>query len=200
MPANDQAPVFKDNLAQITLSQSGSATLSQSIFDVEDPDTALNNLLFKIEKVAENADLELHSKGRRYILKKDESFTVNEVRNGTFRLNSKRTNVEKDSLKISVADGMHLAVKTIFIEIQVTDKVAPRVSNQASMLLTVQEGQAKQIRRENLAYVDDKSSTEEIMFTISNRTKLIGKLFLGNQLLQVEQSFTQADIDLQNLR
>ena len=125
---------------------------------------------------------------------------MNEVRNGTFRLNSKRTNVEKDSLKISVSDGMHLAVKTIFVEIQVTDKVAPRVSNQASMLLTAQEGQAKQIRRENLAYVDDKSSTEEITFTISNNTKLIGKLFLANNQIHIGQSFTQADIDLQNLR
>jgi hypothetical protein len=95
---------------------------------------------------------------------------------------------------------MHLAVKTIFVEIQVTDKVAPRVSNQASMLLTAQEGQAKQIRRENLAYVDDKSSTEEITFTISNNTKLIGKLFLANNQIHIGQSFTQADIDLQNLR
>lgn len=52
------------------MTQSGSITLPKELFDVEDPDTAIENILFTIEKPPDNLVLELRSKGHNYILNK----------------------------------------------------------------------------------------------------------------------------------
>lgn len=79
------------------------------------------------------------------------------------------------------------------------------------MLLSVSEGAQKTIGRENLAYVDDRSSAEQIWFklisssmsstTNSHGGKMTsGRLYLRDKLLTAGSGFTQADIDLQNVR
>ena len=45
-------------------------TLAKELFDVEDPDTAIDNIIFTIEKPPDNLILELHSKGHQYMLNK----------------------------------------------------------------------------------------------------------------------------------
>lgn len=125
---------------------------------------------------------------------------MQEIRNGTFRLIHNGVNNEKDTLKISVSDGKHVTVKTFHISVQLVDKIAPQTANSSYIVFTVKEGQAKIIRTENLAFVDDKSSTEDIIYTLTNTNKLLGKLFLRNKQLKSNMKFTQADIDLQNLR
>ncbi len=134
------------------------------------------------------------------ILFKDESFTMQEIQNGIFRLVHNGINVEKDTFKISVSDGKHVTIKTFYIVVQLVDNTAPRITNNTNMALNVKEGQYKVLRRENLAFFDDKSSTEDIIFILTNTNKLLGKLFLRNKQLKTHMKFTQADIDLQNLK
>lgn len=84
------------------------------------------------------------------------------------------------------------------------------------MLLSLREGTQKTIRRENLAYVDDRSSSEQIWFKVTSLTSpppstgniintnnnkmTTGRLYLRDKLLTPGVGFTQADIDLQNVR
>jgi hypothetical protein len=124
---------------------------------------------------------------------------MQEIRNGTFRLIHNGANVLKDSLKISASDGKHVAIKTIYLNIKLYDNQAPRVSNRSSLFISVKEGQPKTITSEDLAYFDDKSTTEEIVYKL-NSNKLLGNLYLRNSYLKPQMTFTQADIDLQNVR
>lgn len=110
---------------------------------------------------------------------------------------------DEDSFTLAVSDQKHVAVKTVSIEIKRTDRQAPRVANKTTMLLTIREGQQKTLRRENLAFVDDRSPAEQITLKlVSGRPKTSGRLYLRERLLGPGdvQSFTQADIDLQNVR
>lgn len=198
LPANDQAPSFKESVAYLDLTQSASLTLTSDLFDVDDPDTYIDNIVFTIEKPADNAIIELRSKGHNYIINKDESFTMQEIRNGTFRLIHNGANILKDSLKISASDGKHIAIKTIYFNIKLADSQAPKVSNKSSLFLSVKEGQSKTLTSENLAYSDEKSTTEEIVYTLHSN-KLLGSLYLRNSILKPQMKFTQADIDLQNI-
>ena len=125
---------------------------------------------------------------------------MQEIRNGTFRLLHTGTNIDKDSFKISVSDGKHVTIKTFYITIQLFDNMAPRTTNNSTMALNVKEGQMKILRRHHIAYYDDKSSTDEIIFSLTNTNKLLGKLYLRNKQLKTNMKFTQADIDLQNLK
>jgi hypothetical protein len=109
-------------------------------------------------------------------------------------------NVDKDSFKISVSDGKHITIKTFYISIQLFDRTAPRTSSNSSMVFNVKEGQMKTLRRENLAFYDDKSSAEDIVFILKDTNKLIGKVYLRNKQLRTNMKFTQADIDLQNIK
>ena len=44
--------------------------LNKEVFEVEDPDTSIDNIIFTIEKPPDNLILELHSKGHQYSLNK----------------------------------------------------------------------------------------------------------------------------------
>jgi len=218
LPSNDQAPKFKETVSHLAIQQSGSLILQQDLFDVDDPDTAIENIIFTIEKSPDNTVVELRTRGQRYIINKDDSFTVQEIRDGTFRLVHNGANQENDSFKISASDNKHIAFKTVNIQVQIIDKIAPRIDTRSTMLLNVKEGQVKTINRDNLAFVDDKSSSEEIFYKLvktftnsnnnnnnfgynnNNYNKLTGKLYLKDKLLTNQMTFTQADIDLQNLR
>jgi hypothetical protein len=130
---------------------------------------------------------------------------MREVRNGTFRLvHNLGSSTEQDSLKISVSDGKHLSLKTFRIETQVVDKLAPYLAEHTTLLMNVKEGQSSVLRRENVAFLDDQSSTEEIVYKIlylnSNQNNLAGRFYLRNKLLKPSMTFTQADIDLRNLK
>ena len=214
-PSNDQAPNFKEAITNLKLMQTSSLTLPRDLFDVDDPDTSIENIIFTIEKAPENSIIELRTRGQRYIINKDDSFTMQEVRDGTFRLIHNGANVESDILKISASDGKHASIKTIYLQIQLADKIAPRVDNKTSMLLNIKEGQTKTIRRENLAFVDDKSSMQDIIYTLVSKEtnnnnvndfsaslggKLKGKLYLKDKLLKPTMIFTQGDIDLQHIK
>lgn len=181
------------------MSQSGSLALSRNFFAVEDPDTAIDNMIFSVEKTAENVILELRARGQRYLISKDDSFTMQEVRDGTFRLiHNGATDRKQDTLKISVSDGKHITMKTINLNIQQIDRVAPYVANKhTSMILNVVEGQTEIIRQENMAYADDKSSPNQIIYSL---VSLKGKMYLRSTLLVPGMKFTQADIDLKNLK
>lgn len=124
---------------------------------------------------------------------------MQEIRNGTFRLIHNGVNVDRDSFKISVSDGKHITIKTFYISIHLFDTTAPRASN-SSVVFNVVEAQAKTIRRENLEFYDDKSSSEDIVFILTNVNKLIGKIYLRNKQLKTNMKFTQADVDLHNLK
>ena len=197
--------------------QTSSLTLPRDLIDVDDPDTSIDNIIFTIEKAPENSIIELRTRGQRYIINKDDSFTMQEVRDGTFRLIHNGANVESDILKISASDGKHASIKTIYLQIQLADKIAPRVDNKTSMLLNIKEGQTKTMRRENLAFVDDKSLAQDIVYTLVSKetnnnnnnvndfnaslgSKLKGKLYLKDKLLKPAMTFTQADIDLQHVK
>lgn len=188
----------------VGVAHGGSTTLSREIFDVIDPDTSIDNLVFMVEKAPENCILELRARGQRHILNKEDSFTMQEIRDGTFRVINSGGSLEKDILKISVFDGKHAAVKTIGIEVNLLDKTAPRAANRTTMLLSLREGQTKTIRRESLAFADDKSSPQEIVFRITKAKKsderITGKLLLREKILDPQMTFTQADVDLQNLK
>ena len=214
-PSNDQAPNFKEAITNLKIMQTSSLTLPRDLFDVDDPDTSIDNIIFTIEKAPENSIIELRTRGQRYIINKDDSFTMQEVRDGTFRLIHNGANVESDILKISASDGKHASIKTIYLQIQLADKIAPRVDNKTSMLLNIKEGQTKTIRRENLAFVDDKSSMQDIIYTLVSKEtnnnnandfsaslggKLKGKLYLKDKLLKPAMIFTQGDIDLQHIK
>lgn len=185
--------------------QSGSLILSRDLFDVNDPDTSIDNIIFTIEKPPDNAVIELRTRGQRYVISKDDSFTIQEIRDGTFRIIHNGANIEKDSLKISVSDNKHLAYKTINLKVQTIDKIAPSVDKKSTMLLSINEGEIKTIRRENLAFSDDKSSSEEILYKLvqpknHNNNKYFGKLYNKDSMLVPSMQFTQADIDLQNIK
>ncbi len=106
---------------------------------------------------------------------------------------------ETDTIKISVSDGKHISIKTININIVPTDKIAPHIADKhTTMILNIIEGQTKVIRNENLAFVDDKSTPNEIIYEVIKLPT--GKLYLRNMLLKAYMKFSQADIDLQNLK
>ena len=192
-PANDQAPQFKQSLLDLNMAQSGSLVLSREFFSVEDPDTAIDNMVFTIEKTAENVMIELRARGQRYLISKDDSFTMQEIRDGTFRLiHNGASHNPVETLKISVSDGKHVSIKTINLNIRQTDKIAPHIaSKHTTMILNVIEGQTEVISRENLAFVDKKSSPNDIVYTL---VKLKGKLFLRNTLLYPNMKFTQVSL------
>ncbi|CAF0709358.1 unnamed protein product [Brachionus calyciflorus] len=200
LPANDQAPIFKDPVSVINMLQSGSVTLPRDIFDVEDPDTSLENLIFTIEKPPDNTVIELRSKGQRYVISKEDSFTIQEIRDGTFRLIHNGAFTQQDLFKISVSDNKHISVKTININVQLVDNIAPRIYERSTMLLSLKEGQTKNIRRDNLAYIDDHSSPEEIFYKIKMKSKIQGRVLNRDKILIGNSVFTQADIDLQNIK
>jgi hypothetical protein len=204
-PSNDQAPAFKSATSTIEIQQGASLVLPRDIFDVEDPDTPLDNLIFTIEKAPDTLSIELRSKGHRYVISKDDSFSMQEIRDGTFRLmHNTNGKLTLDSLTISASDNKHMTVKTVNIQVKVSDRLAPQVSNRTSMLVSLREGQDKHLRRESLAFNDDHSTSEEIVFKLVpgvNKTrKALGKLFKKNALLTESAVFTQADVDLQNVR
>lgn len=121
---------------------------------------------------------------------------------------------------MAVSDQKHVAVKTVSIEIKRVDRQAPRVANKTTMLLSLREGTQKTLRRENLAYVDDRSPAEQIWFKVtslssqggmgmagnskssasSTSSSISGRLYLRDKLLTTGLGFTQADVDLQNVR
>ena len=178
---------------------SGSLALSRDFFSVKDPDTAIDNMVFSIEKTAENVILELRARGQRYLISKDDSFTMQEVRDGTFRLiHNGAIDRKQETLKISVSDGKHVSIKTLNLHILRMDRIAPHVANKhVTMILNVVEGQTEIIRQESMAYADDKSSPNHIIYKL---VRLKGKLYLRNALLVPQMKFTQADIDLKNLK
>lgn len=192
-PANDQAPQFKQPLLDLNMAQSGSLVLSRDFFSVEDPDTAIDNMVFTISKTAENVMIELRARGQRYLISKDDSFTMQEIRDGTFRLiHNGVSNSRVETLKISVSDGKHVSIKTINLNIRQTDTVAPHVaSKHTTMILNVVEGETQVVGRENLAFVDKKSSPDDIVYTLVG---IKGKLFLRNTLLYPNMKFTQVNI------
>ena len=204
LASNDQAPVFKETVSTVGVAHGGSTTLGRDLFDVIDPDTSIDNLVFMVEKAPENCVLELRARGQRHVLNKEDSFTMHEIRDGIFRIINSGGSLDKDILKISVFDGKHVAVKTIGIEVNLLDKTAPRATNRTTMLVSLREGQTKTIRRESLAFADDKSSPQEIVFRITKAKKgdarIAGKLMLRDKLLVPQMTFTQADVDLQNLK
>jgi hypothetical protein len=206
LPSNDQAPVFKETVSSLVILQSGSLILPRDLFDVNDPDTSIENIIFSVEKQPDHSVIELRTRNQRYVLGKEDSFTIHEIRDGTFRLIHNGANVEKDSMRVSVSDNKHLAYKTINIRVQLVDKLAPVLDKKCTMLLGVREGEVKTIRRENLAFSDDKSSAEEILYKLiapkatNSNNKYFGRMFNKEKLLAPSSIFTQADIDLQNLR
>ena len=89
-------------------------------------------------------------------------------------------------------------MKTINIKITPTDRIAPHLADKSTtMILNVAEGEAKVVTRDNLAFVDDKSTPGEIVYEL---VKLAGNLYLKNVPLKPTMKFTQADIDLLNLK
>lgn len=207
-PSNDQAPFFKENTTQLSISKSGSLSLARELFDFEDPDTAIDNIFFSIENPTDNFLIELRIKDKRYVITKTDSFTIQEIREGTFRLVHKGSNSEKDSLKISVSDGKHMSHKTVNLIIKLIDKMAPRLENRTTLFLNTKEGLVKTIKREHLAFIDDKSPSNEIVYQLKTKKKNIkneqfeisGKLYLKNELLTSQSKFTQADIDAKHLK
>jgi hypothetical protein len=130
---------------------------------------------------------------------------MQEIRNGTFRLiHNLGSSIVPDTFKISVSDGKHLSLKTFQIETQFVDKLAPYLAKHTTLLMNVKEGQTGVPRRDNIAFVDDQSQTEDIVYKIlffnSNQNNLAGKFYLRNKLLKPSMAFTQADIDLRNLK
>lgn len=187
--------------------------LPQDLFDIDDPDTSLEQIVFTIEKAPDNLVVELRSKGQRYVISKDDSFNVQEIRDGTFRLvhpnlvsngSSSSTSFTHDSFKISASDNKHVSIKTVNVVVKINDQLAPQVSNRTNMLMQIDEGQIKSLSRENLAFQDDHSDAEQIVYKLvarsSNDSIIVGKLYKKNQLLVDSSTFTQADIDLQNIR
>ena len=169
------------------------------MFDVEDPDTSLDSLVFTIESAPENTVIELRSKGQRYVLSKDDGFGIEEIRDATFRLIHNGAISAKDSFKLSVSDNKHISIKNFDINVKLVDKMAPRASERSTMMLNVKESQVKTVRRENLAFSDDHSSPEEIYFKVT-KSKLNGRMYNRDKIVGVNSVFTQADVDLQNVR
>lgn len=203
-PSNDQAPFFKENTTYLNVSQNGIVSLMRDLFDFEDPDSAIDNMFFSIENPTENFLIELRIKDKRYIITKTDSFTIQEIREGTFRLVHKGTNMEKDILKISVSDGKHVSSKTVHLNIKLLDKTAPRTENSTTLFLNIKEGQTKIIKREHLAFVDDKSTSNEIVYQLkalpNKRFSINGKIYLKDELLKPQMRFTQSDIDAKHLK
>jgi len=66
------------------------------------------------------------------------------------------------------------------------------------MILNVVEGRSQVIRRENMAFVDDKSSPNQIIYQLNEVET--GRLYLRDVPMVAGMKFTQADIDLKNLK
>ena len=84
-PANDQAPKFKQPILSLNMAQSSSLALPRDFFSVEDPDTAIDNMIFTLEKPANNVTIELRARGQRYFISKDDSITMQEIRDGIIK-------------------------------------------------------------------------------------------------------------------
>ncbi len=208
-PSNDQAPFFKLNTSpplNLNISEYGSLSLSRDLFDFEDPDTPIDNIFFSIENPSDNYLIELRIKDKqRYIITKTDMFTIQEIRDGTFRLIHKGgvSNDDDDLLKISVSDGKHISFKQVYLNVLIQDKQAPRLETNSSLYLNIKEDETKLIKREHLAFVDDKSLPNEIIYELLLlKTNLIGKLYLNDVLLLKPGNvkFSQADIDAKLLK
>ncbi len=68
LPSNDQAPTFKESTIVLRPLQSGTLTLPREVFEVEDPDTDIDDLIFTVDKTPSNFILEMRSKGHQYAL------------------------------------------------------------------------------------------------------------------------------------
>ena len=67
------------------MAQSSSLALPRDFFSVEDPDTAIDNMIFTLEKPANNVTIELRARGQRYFISKDDSITMQEIRDGIIK-------------------------------------------------------------------------------------------------------------------
>lgn len=90
LPSNDQAPTFAHVSAHLTLQHGSSLVLTRDIFDVIDPDTQLDNLVFTLERAPAWSVLEMRSprsySQQRHLLASGDAFTFQDVRDATFRL------------------------------------------------------------------------------------------------------------------
>lgn len=107
LPSNDQAPAFVQVSAHLTLQHGSSLVLTRDLFDVIDPDTQLDNLVFTLERAPAWCVLEMRSSRtngnghggngggsssrggsgqQRHLLSSGDAFTIHDVRDATFRI------------------------------------------------------------------------------------------------------------------
>lgn len=88
LPSNDQAPAFVYVSAHLVLQHGSSLVLARDLFDVIDPDTQLDNLVFTLERAPTWCVLELRSArgAQRHLLSSGDAFTIQDVRDATFRI------------------------------------------------------------------------------------------------------------------
>lgn len=74
--------------AQLTLQHGSSLVLARDLFDVVDPDTQLDNLVFTLERAPALCVIEMRSSrtSQRHLLSAGDVFTIHEVRDSTFRI------------------------------------------------------------------------------------------------------------------
>ena len=222
LASNDQAPVFVQSSATLLVPERGSLIVPRDLFDIHDPDTGIERIVFAVERVPTRLALELRARSQRYLLAKGDRFTIHEIRDGTFRLihngqqsdeSSSSSSSSDDELVLAVSDNKHTAYKSVRIRVHALDKLAPRVAADSSMLLDVDEAEVRTLEREHMSFVDDKSPPAHIVVKVSpaasSQQAMSGRLLLASAdkgkdkdkgVATVASVFTQADIDAGRVR
>nr|XP_045613099.1 FRAS1-related extracellular matrix protein 2-like [Procambarus clarkii] len=190
-PVDNQPPeVVNRGLQQVQ--ERSEVIITRQHLDVSDPDTDVDNLVFKVTQLPSHGSL-LYS---TLALATGNEFTRRDIINKFIRyVNNGKDEMDQDSFNLEVTDGVHTMPIIFFIQIEPIDDEPPQLleqeSNAVGAMVRVLEGKEAFISTNVLRATDPDSDSIRLTFIVQE-APIYGRILLDGV---PTSSFTQMSIE-----
>nr|XP_026692904.1 extracellular matrix protein FRAS1 isoform X2 [Ciona intestinalis] len=189
-------PTFSNQYPTLDVVEGGVAAIGEQQLSVNDPDTLPQDLIFTLVKLPRHGTVIRNDFGTE--VREGDTFSSFDVEyNNLHYIHNGDGYSDTDQLQVSVTDVTHTITKVI--QISILRSMGPTMDTYCELTLVVSETSEVTLSRENLAYVEQGTPENQIVYHVE-ATPRHGLLFKSSEALIPGATFTQEDITRSRIR
>nr|CAB3247083.1 extracellular matrix protein FRAS1 [Phallusia mammillata] len=196
-----EGPTFVNQYPSIQVTLGGSTSIGIEQLAVRDPDTPSRDLIFTLVKSPRHGTVIRNNEGSRMILEEGDAFTYHEIEQDSLQyIHDGSDSPSTDQLQVSVTDVTHTLTKVIQVEVVEGDSTGPYPDPYSELSIALAEASDVTLSRENLAYLDQSSSDDQIVYRLESEP--VNGLLENTETgpLVPGSTFTQEDVNHSRIR
>ncbi|XP_067933161.1 extracellular matrix organizing protein FRAS1-like [Watersipora subatra] len=195
LPVDNKAPTIERGV-RVNVEREGSVLLNDALLRVSDVDTPKDELEFSIVTLPRHGDIVKLAETFHTFLREGERYPYTEILSDSLYYIHDNTAEVNDSFSLELFDSAQSSIAQVPITVQYSDNDSPTLSPEATMKLSLAEGEKKVITLNELEYLE--ASRDLVLYQLASEPEF-GRLMYKDEVMVLGDVFDQRDISSRDI-